>query len=278
MRPENNNALASFAEAWLANHPEQRVVGVFLAPNMRVRAHAFGTLVHELETAAFRVQEASVATAKLAWWQQELAESALGAASHPITQALFADATLRESDPALWPALADGALAQLDAPGSGTLDALLERREPFFGAVARAEDAVLGDGAGNTEANAALWTFAHLLHELPRLAHPDRQLPLPLNLLARFAVTRADLAVPSAKRNMLVKDFLDELVLESNGAFGVAAPRTLSLRVRSRLDRRRIAQALRATDPLDWLTRHPYAGRFATLWTVWREARNAAMK
>ena len=77
----------------------------------------------------------------------------------------------------------------------------------------------------------------------------------------------------SPRRNMLVKDFLDELVLESNGALGVASMRPLSLRVRTRLDRQRMAAALCVTDPLNYLLRHPHAGRWRTLWTTWREAR-----
>lgn len=271
----NSATFASYEQRWLTANPEQRMIAVFLPRVLRARAGAFGTLVHELGHTTFHAHEPQAAAAKLSWWRQELADAALGTPNHPITQTLFADAAARETDPALWLALAEGALAQLDAPGAGTLAALLEQLDPFFGAAARAESALLGDGAGNTEANAALWMFSHLLHELPRLDRPDRQLPLPLNLLARFGLTRADLAQPSPRRNMLVKDFLDELVLETNGALGVASQRTLSLRVRTQLDRRRIAHALRVTDPLDCLQRHPHAGRWATLVTVWREARAA---
>jgi len=269
----NEQAFASFRQKWLAAHPHNGIVAVFLPAAQRRRADAFGTLVHELEQAAFRVREPQVAATKLEWWQRELHAAALGKPTHPITQELFADAVAREADPALWPALADGALEQLDQPGVGTLAALIEQLDPFYSAVARAEEALLGDGAGNAEADAALWTFAHLLHELPQLAQTEGRLPVPLGLLARHEVVRADLAQPSPRRNMLVKDFLDELVLETNGALGVAAARTLPSRVRTRLDRIRIERALRVTDPLAYLNAHPHAGRLKTLMTVWREAR-----
>jgi hypothetical protein len=72
---------------------------------------------------------------------------------------------------------------------------------------------------------------------------------------------------------MLIKDFLDELVLEGNGALGVSAVRSLPLRVRAALDRRRIEAALRVIDPLRWLSAHPHAGRWRMLWTTWIEAR-----
>ena len=270
------DAFASFEEKWLAAHPEQRIVVAFLPAAQRRRASAVGALVHELALAAFHVSEPLVAATKLGWWRQELQDASLGRARHPITLALFADEVARESDPQLWPALADGALAQLDRPGAGTLSALLEQLEPFFSAVARADQALLCNDDGNVEANAALWTLSHLLNDLPQLAHADAHLPLPLGLLARHGMVRADLAAPSPRRNMLIKDFLDEITLELDGALGVATAHSLPLRVRTRLDRVRIGKALKVTDALAYLQARPHAGRWATLWAAWREARSAA--
>jgi phytoene synthase len=267
------DAFSAFEQKWLHEFPEQRMVAVFLPVAQRKRARAFGTLVHELSQAAFRVREPQVALTKLQWWQRELHAAALGKPGHPVTQTLFGDEVAREADPALWPALADGALEQFDQPGAGTLAALLEQLDPFFAAVARAELALLGDGAGNVDADAALWTFSHLLHELPLLAQTDGRLPVPLGLLARHEVVRADLATPTPRRNMLVKDFLDELVLEINGALGVAALRPLPSRVRTWLDRMLIDKALRVTDPLAFLQAHSHASPLRTLLAVWREAR-----
>ncbi|MGH8040586.1 MAG: hypothetical protein ACREPN_00905 [Rudaea sp.] len=268
-----SDTFTSFEEKWLAANPENAIVAIFLPSVQRPLARAFGCLVHELCGAAFHIREMQVAATKLAWWRQELGEAAFGKPGHPLTQALFASAGARETDPALWPALADGALAQLDAPGAGTLAALIEQLDPFFGAVARAESALLCAGAANSEADGALWTFSHLLRSLPQIGGDDAHLPLPLGLLARYELTRADLTRESPRRNMLVKDFLDELVLEINGALGVTAVRSLPLRVRIALDRRRIAGALRTADPLRWLHSHPRAGRWFTLSTVWRQAR-----
>jgi phytoene synthase len=264
---------ASFEQKWLAANPENAIVAVFLPSAQRRLAGAFGSLIHELSSAAFHIREPQVAATKLAWWKQELADAAFGKPSHPVTQALFDCTGVRESDPALWPALADGALAQLDVPGAGTLAALIEQLDPFFGAVARAENALFCADAGNVEADAALWTLSHLLRALPHLADGEAHLPLPLGLLARHELTRAELAYESAQRNMLIKDFLDELVLEGNGALGVSAMRSLPLRVRAALDRRRIEAALRVIDPLHWLGAHPHAGRWRILWTTWIEAR-----
>src|SRR5574337_577445 len=273
--PDTTGSFDSFERKWLAASPENGIVAVFLPAAQRRLASAFGCLIHELSCAAFHIHEAQVATTKLEWWRQELADAAFGNPGHTVTRALFDYAGARESDPALWPALADGALAQIDAPGAGTLSALIEQLDPFFGALARAESALLCGGAGNIEADAALWTLSHLLRTLPQLGDGDAHLPLPLGLLARHELTRAELAYESPQRNMLVKDFLDELVLEGNGALGVSAVRSLPLRVCAALDRRRIESALRVTDPLRWLAAHPHAGRWRTLWTTWLEARRA---
>lgn len=270
-----SDTFASYEQEWLAAEPENAVVAIFLPEPLRQPAGAFGCLVHALGEAAFHIRESQVAATKLAWWRQELAEAAFGNPSHPITKTLFAVTAVREIDPALWPALAEGALAQLDTPGAGTLDALIEQLDPFFSAVARAQAALFGCATVNTEADAALWTLSHLLRSLPRLDADEVHLPLPLGLLARHGLTRAELAYESAQRNMLVKDFLDELVLEGNGAFGVSANRALPLRVRAMIDRRRIAGALRAVDPLRWLTAHPHAGRWRSVWTTWSAARAA---
>jgi 15-cis-phytoene synthase len=267
---------AEFEQKWLHAQPENRAVAVFLDPAQCRRAHAFGVLVHELALAAFHVREPQVAATKLDWWRQELASAAFGNPHHPITQELFADDVARETDPALWPALAEGALAQLDQPGAGTLAALIEQLEPFYGAVAAAESALLLGGAGSPEANAALWTFSHLLHDLPALANGDGRLPLPLSLLARHGLVRADLAQPIPARNLLIKDFLDELVLEINGGLGVASARSLGLRTRVNLDRQLIGGALKNVDPLPYLSTHARPGYWRSLWAAWREARAAA--
>jgi phytoene synthase len=266
---------AEFEQKWLEAWPENRAIAVFLDAAERRRAHAFGALVHELALAAFHLREPQVAATKLGWWQQELAAAAFGKPRHPITQELFADSIARESDPALWPALADGAIAQLERPGAGTLAALIEQLDPFYSAAADAESALLLGGKGSPEANAALWTFSHLLHDLPSLADEEGRLPLPLGLLARHGLSRTELTQASPARNRLVKDFLDELALEINGALGVASVRTLGLRTRVRLDRRLIGGALKTVDPLPYLKANARSGYWPCLWAAWREARTA---
>ncbi|MEP6941213.1 MAG: phytoene synthase, partial [Rudaea sp.] len=135
---EPAEAFATFERKWLLAHPEQAMVGLFVAPDARLRTVAFGTLVHELGIAAHRIHEPQVAAAKLAWWSEELERAAQGHARHPITQALF-DEIARAADPHLWPALAIAALNQIESSSFASLDELLAQREPFCLAIADAE-------------------------------------------------------------------------------------------------------------------------------------------
>ena len=271
-----SEAFTSFEQKWLAAYPENALVAVFLPPAQRQRASAFGCLVYELTQTVFHLREPQVAASKLAWWRQELTDAAAGKARHPIALTLFADAQVRASDPVLWPALADAALTHLDQPHASTLALLLEQFEPYSAVVARVEAALFGLDGANIEANAALWTISHLLRELINLPRSGERLQLPLSLLARYGVTRAGLAEATADRSALARDYLDELAIEINGALGVASTRSLTQRVRVRLDRELVAKAKRAADPLTYLAAHAQAGRMRCLWIAWREARAAA--
>jgi len=271
---EPGEAFATFEGKWLAAHPEQAMAGLFVAPGLRLRAVAFGALVHELHSAAYRIREPQVAAAKLVWWSEELERSAHGQARHPVTQALF-DENVCAADPHLWPALAIAALNQIEAASAATFEELLAQREPFALAIADAESALFLGGAANIDANAALWTLSTLLHALPDVANSEARLPVPLDLLARHGLSRASLAAASGARSALVRDQLASLRAEMQGALGVASARTLALRVRLRVDRWLIEQASRAPDPLDCVASRSAPGRLRSLYFAWSEARAA---
>ncbi len=270
------DAFACFEQKWLNAYPENAVVAVFLPAAQRQSTQAFGCLVHELNDTVFRVREPQVATTKLAWWRQELVDAAVGRARHPVTQTLFADARVRAADVGLWPALADAASNLIGKPSASTLAILLERHEPYFRAITRVEAVLFCSTDANIDANAALWTISHLLHEFASLPQATEQLPLPLSLLARYGLTRDALAIAGTQRNALAHDYLDELAVEFDGALGVASGRSLTRRVRARLDRDLIAAAKRKTDPLAYLHTHARAGRWRSLWIAWREAHAAS--
>ncbi|TLY51414.1 MAG: hypothetical protein E6K53_07215 [Gammaproteobacteria bacterium] len=272
---DSTAAFASFEEKWLAAHPEQRMVALFLDPALRLRASAFGCLAHEIEEAAFGMREVPVAEAKLGWWRQELFNAAGGHPRHPITLLLFSDEDVAAIPARDWNALIDGALEQLDASGAASLDDLIVRLDPFYSALANLESKLLCAGRANPESDAALWTLAHVLHALAR-PQLDANL-LPLDLCARHGLTRAQLAQASPARDALLRDFLTDIEREIAGALGIVSVRPLGLVVRTRLDRKLGARARAAREPHRYLVGHVHAHAWSSLWAAWREARAARM-
>ncbi len=271
---DNGAAFASFEEKWFAAYPEQRMVALFLDPALRLRASAFGCLAHEIEEAAFGISETQVAEAKLGWWRQELFNAAAGHPRHPITQLLFSESDVAAIPAHDWNLLIDGALEQLDVPGPASLDDLIARLDPFYGALANLESKLLCAGRANPESDAALWILSHLLRTLVR---PELDVNLlPLDLCARHGLSRAQLAQASSARDALLRDFLADIEREIAGALGIASVRPLGLAVRTRLERKLVARARVARDPHAYLARHAYPHAWSSLWAAWREARRAA--
>jgi phytoene synthase len=270
-------AFASFEQEWLDAHPECAVASIFLPLEQRRRANAFGCLVHELATAA-RLREPQVAAAKLSWWRDELAAAAAGRGNHPVAKELFADDVATAVDPALWPTLAEAALAALGRPAASNLIELIGQRAGLHSAVARIEAAMSPGRVVDIGANATLWTVTQLLRELPCIAlGEDSNLPLPLDLLARHGQTRSSLGAASPQRAALLRDHIEALAAVMAGTLAIPSARNLYQRVRIRLDRSLLTAAVKASDPLAYLVEHLRAARWASLWAAWREARDQAL-
>jgi phytoene synthase len=267
-----DSAFASFEQAWLDAHPEYAIASVFLPPAARRAANAFGCLVDELNAAA-QLRDPQVAAAKVTWWQGELAAAVRGRASHPVTQALFAQELAEADEPGLWLALAHAAPQQAGAGTGSTLADVLAQHAAFHRAAARIDAALQRRADADVDRDAALWTISFLLRQLVRLDGGDERLPLPLDLLARHGLTRAQLSSASDRRGALLRDYLDALAGAMQRA--VAGPRTGGLyrRVRTRLDFTLIAAVRAAPDPLARIRDQPAPGRWASLWAAWREAR-----
>lgn len=272
--PFEDAAFASFERKWLEANPEQATVAVFLAPDQRRRASAFGSLVHELEQAAFGVREPQVAAAKLDWWRQELIAGAAGKSRHPIARELFDDERARAIDAALWSTLIDGALAQFDAGSASTLDESIVALAAFYQPVAVAEATLVSGDTMPGAANARLWISSHMLHLAA--AHPEHERSFPLDLLARHGIARSSLTQPSPQRAALLRDFLEILHGQLDGALAQSSGASLGRRVRARLDLEVAETARKSADPAGILARHPQGRRWRSLWLAWREARSLA--
>jgi phytoene synthase len=263
-----DDAFASFERKWLDANPEQAAVLVFLSPDERPRASAFGTLIHELAQSAFVIREPQVAAAKLSWWEQELSSAAAGNPRHPISNALFADSRTRAIDPALWRALIDGAIAQLDASFPADFGELRASLAPFYLPVAAIETRLGGVEGSSADAIATLWICSHLL-----TAAQQTSTLLPLDLLARHGASREEIGTPGAKRSAVLKDLIGTIgeTLETHRR--IATQATLGRRVRSRVDAWLADRAVYADDPARYLSRHARSLRWRSVWWAWREAR-----
>jgi 15-cis-phytoene synthase len=272
--PPADAAFASFERKWLEANPEQATVAVFLAPDERRRASAFGSLVHELEQATFGLREPQVAAVKLNWWRQELSAAAAGTSRHPIARELFSDERARSIADALWSDLIDGALAQLDSGAASVLDDSISALAAFYGPVAALEAALAAQETTPGDANARLWISAHLLRSAAQTGH---ERAVPLDLLARHGLARSALAEPGPRRSMLLRDYLGLVQAEIDAALAQASRASLGRRVRARLDRELAATARAAADPWAMLARPPALRRWRSLWLSWREARRQAL-
>jgi phytoene synthase len=267
-----DDAFHSFAEKWLADNPEQRIVAVFRAPVQQRVAAAFGALVHELENSAFELREPQVAAAKLAWWRRELAQARHGVAQHPITRELLAAAAPQALAGSGIEGLADGALALVDAPAPADLTAQRSALTAFYAPVAALEARL--SAMPVSAHNVDLWTSARLVRWLrtpARLA--DQALALPLDLLARHGVTRAGLDADAPARRAVFADHLAAIAQLLRDALADAHA-DLGRRVRGRVDLDLVTRVASQSDPAQSLAR-AHAAPWRTAWIAWREARRA---
>jgi 15-cis-phytoene synthase len=280
--PEIDSAFASFEQKWLDAHPEQAMVAIFLAPALRVRASAFGSLIHELEDTAFNTRESQIAAAKLAWWQQELVAATNGGARHPITKRLFSDSSIQAIETKHWLTLADGALAQLDMPTPASLTEQLARLCMFYKPVALLDAALLGSVAQENDAGGHFWAISLLLRSISRIdREPSGISPIPISMipmdmLARHDLTLSDLNQVSPKRTALIRDYLDALLGHLKSTSAELAGASLGRRVRTQLDLDLGRRAGNAMDPWAFLKANPHALRWRSLWVTWHEARAMA--
>lgn len=272
--PPEDTAFASFERKWLEANPEQATVAVFLGPRERRRASAFGSLVHELEQATFGVREPQVAAVKLNWWRQELLAGATGTSRHPIARELFDDERALAVDRSLWSDLIDGGLVQLDTGAASSLDDTFAALAAFYRPVAALETVLGGSDAGPRDTTARLWISSHMLHSVA--TYPEHERTLPLDLLARHGVARADLTQSSPRRTALLRDFLARLRAEIEGALAQGTQASLGRRVRARLDLDVTARSAAAPDPAAILACPVRARRWRSLWLAWSEARYLA--
>ena len=251
------DALASFEAKWSLHRPELALALRFAPRAERHVASALYCLFEEITDVAFRVAERDIAARKLHWWAEELAGLPTAQARHPLSEVLQQHAGLRELSSAHWAMLLQAGLAHADqAPATSMAELLYAYRrfsEPLAAIAATLHPRL------DRDTTAQALALSRALRDCSQLASvlAMGRLPLPLDLLARHRLSRADLVAPGASRDAALREHCAALrsAMRNIDREGLNVLTVLTLQV----DEARCQSAARAADP----------------WPQWPRARTA---
>ena len=266
-----DEVLASFQAKWSLAHPELPLMLRFAPPAQRALLSAFTCLSFEIAHAAFEIAETEVASSKLHWWAGELAAIATGTPRHPLSKVLADCVAIRELPEQTWAALIHAALGQRDSAPASTQADLLAVYARLYASLAVVEARIVAHVEVNALAQAdALCRCMRETLRLPESSGRDC-LPLPLDLMARHQLSRAELGQSSGARDAALREHFASLAsamrtIDRNG---------LSTRATIRLhaDQRRCMAASRAANPLAIAGSNPDRLPLSSVWAGWRSAR-----
>ncbi|HNR92323.1 MAG TPA: squalene/phytoene synthase family protein [Dokdonella sp.] len=267
-------AFAGFESKWIAALPEFGLALRFVDPANRTARAALACIGYEIEHAASHIGEAEVAAGKLRWWLEELDAFAAGAPRHPLTRALAAEVDARRVPHASWHGVIAAALARLDDTPATTLDALLDAHRDLHRHLAEAGRALFADDAVAVVAEAG--ALRRILRDAFAAAHADvpSRLVLPLELLARHRLTRADLAITSPSREAALREFAALLAVRLDAIDRAVLPVIDAVAVHA--ERARCGKLARAREPLRLAASAFTQLPLSAAWQGWRAARRHA--
>ncbi len=269
-----SQAIEPHFDALLRARPELRLATPYLRTEDGIAQMALASIEQQWIDAVYAIGDTSVAARKLHWWADELDAAREGHTHHPLATALFASERARQIDPELWRAAIGAGLALREAPPARDFGDQVAAAEQFHGALARIEISLCFNADDAWRRAARLATLDHLLSALLHLHKPsvDNDV-LPMQLLARHALDRGDLASDSPARRAAVRDQLTDLHSAFADAMYLAGPLPLLRELSSEADRSQLRRALKAPAPLDVLA-NP-RGRLGPVmaWRTWRAAR-----
>jgi phytoene synthase len=269
----STDALGQYLTQWREAQPQRGVAWLFLRPDEQLRYGALAALEREWVKALREVTEPQVATIKLGWWREELQRADAGAASHPLTQSLFADPRVRAVASALWAAAIDAAALAVDPAPAVDFAAQRAAALPYARAVAALETALWFEGDASVDRAAEVTMLAWLVAGLRALQAEvgHGRPPLPMNLLARHGLVVGGLATDGPARRAALRDYVDALAEATTAADALPGPLTLFRGAQFGADRATLRAARRSDDPLRGLLapRHGVGDMVRT----WRAAR-----
>lgn len=264
-------AFAGFESKWTAALPEFGLALRFVDAATRTARAALACIGYEIEHAVSHIGEAEVAAGKLRWWLEELDAFAAGAPRHPLTRSLAAEVDATRVPRMSWRGAIAAALACLDDTPASTFDALLDAHRGLHRPLAEAGRALFGDDAVAVVAEAG--ALRRALRDAFATAQGDdsRRLAVPLDLLARHRLTRAELAVASPAREAALREFASMLATRFDALDRAVLPVIDAVAVHA--ERARCGKLATAREPL---RRAPSAFTSLPLsaaWWGWRAAR-----
>ncbi|MBT8059568.1 MAG: squalene/phytoene synthase family protein [Gammaproteobacteria bacterium] len=173
-----------------------RISRLFAEPGSEPWLLPLYALFSTLEQACGRVSDESVAARKLLWWREELTDRGIGSSSHPILRSLRASGAGKRLPPASLEALVDAAMTRLDPPPPSDLDAL----ERWCRSIGRPMVELELAAGGQDPQLAARWPGSSARSGLAQLLREGGYGWLPMDLLARHGLRRAEAAAPEAAR------------------------------------------------------------------------------
>lgn len=269
----STSAFDTYLDQWRDAHPECAVAWLFLRADERACFGALAALEREWLKAIREVREPQVAIVKLGWWREEMEHAARGETRHPLTGALFADARAKRVPETYWTAPVDAAVALLGVAPAADFAAQCAAAAPFAHAIAALETQVWFGPDADVARAAEVTLLAHLavaVRDLDAEVEHARS-PLPMNLLARHALTIDALGRDSPARRTACRDYAATLEQRLRGAVKLAGPLTLFRRAGCQRDLDSLRRARRADDPVAAL--HAPAQRVGNLLKTWRAAR-----
>lgn len=269
----SDDAFEGYLTQWREADPLRAQAWLFLRPDERTCYGALAAMEQEWIKAIYAVREPQVAAVKLGWWREEMQNAVAGRTNHPLTDALFARAWVREVQAATWIAPVDAAIMALNAPPAADFETQCDAAAPFTRALARLETRVWFGRDVESPRAARVVLCAQLVAVLRALQSEIDfgRSPIPMNLLARHGLSIADLARDGPGRRAALRDHAVDLARTLEHAITMPGPLTLFRGAAVAHDRAVLARAARAADP--WLALHAPAHGLHNLLKTWRAAR-----
>lgn len=266
------------AEAALGPHRALSVARLFNEQARSDRALAIHALLETLQSIPERVSDPSVATAKLAWWEQQFSIARNGPGQHPVVHALQGTGAWQELDPAMLSALLAVLAQQLDPEPNADLAGLAESQAMAGRMVLALEARALERPELDADAAAALGAGLRIARLSWRLVPDGRagRLWLPLDVQAESGIAHSDIpahAEADAAKAAVCQVIGHALELLERGlhSLGDAARAHPVLTLRVRITEHQLRRALK--HPAAALAgEHPRMGVREVL-GAWREAR-----